>query len=281
MPLRVDSRAERGGYVAADERKPGGLDPTVPNVARMYDYYLGGKDNYAIDRAAAEEVLAAIPQARRAARQNRQFLRRVVRYLTQDAGIRQFIDIGSGLPTQANVHEVAHADAPDARVVYVDSDPVVVAHARALLGSGSTTAISADARRPDEILGHPETRRLIDFGQPLAVLFLSVLHFVGDAENPYALVAQFRDVMPSGSHLALSHGTSESRQEITGAADVYEQRRAASVHVRSREEILRFFDGFELVDPGLVFAPQWRADWSDLAQMTELELVLGGVGRKR
>src|SRR6266498_1582061 len=198
-------RAEWRTKVAA-ERWTAEINTDVAHPARMYDYYLGGKDNFPADREAADQALAASPAVRDMARQNRAFLQRVVRFLARDAGIRQFIDIGAGLPTQGNVHEIAQAITPDARVVYVDNDPIVVVHSDALLAGHNTTAIKADLREPNVILEHPEVREVIDLDQPVAVLLVAVLHFLQDADDPVGVVARLRDAMAAGSYLAISHG---------------------------------------------------------------------------
>jgi hypothetical protein len=255
-----------------------------PTPARMYDYYLGGEDNFAVDREAAEQVLSAAPEVRVLARENRKFLGRSVRYLTAEAGIRQFIDVGTGLPTQGNVHEVAQAVDPTARVVYVDNDPIVRAHADALLPSnGTTTVIEADMRDPGPILDHPDLNRLIDFSEPVAVLFMSVLHFITDEEDPYGLVAAFRDRSVPGSHLALSHITSpeQNTDGAAAAADVYKSRATSPAILRTPKEIGSLFDGYELVEPGLVFLPQWRPDTPAADANANSVWMLCGVGRRR
>lgn len=253
---------------------PAGVDPTTPNPARMYDYYLGGHDNFAADREAAEKVLAALPEGRDVFRANRAFLGRAVTFLAQ-TGIRQFIDIGTGLPTQDNVHQVAHRTAPDARVVYVDNDPMVLAHARALLsGPEPVTLIQADLREPDTILNHAELANLIDFNEPVAVLLVAVLHFLTDEENPAATVARFREAMAPGSYLVISHG--EATPEVRQAEKTYQSASAPGVG-RSHEQIQSFFNGFDLVPPGLVYVSQWRPhNHEDHPN----RVVLGGVGRK-
>ncbi len=243
---------------------------------------LGGNHHFPADREAAERFLAAIPEARLIARANRAFLQRAVRYLAAEAGIAQFIDIGAGLPTQGNVHEIAQAIDPDSRVAYVDNDPVVQVHANALLPAGGSTAvIRADMRQPREILDDPGLRRLIDLNRPVAVLFVAVLHFVPE---PHAIVRAFLEAIPSGSHLVVSHVTTpESRKESARTAfGVLEDTRAtASVAPRSREEILAFFDGCDLVEPGLVELPRWRPDHPGTAGAAEEMWLLGGIGRKR
>jgi hypothetical protein len=175
------------------------INTGVPNPARIYDYFLGGKDNFPADREVADQVVAIAPVARDIVEDNRAFLRRAVRLLAREAGVRQFIDLGSGLPTQGNVHEIAQAVAPDARVVYVDNDAMVVTHSRALLAGDNTVAIEADLRDPDSVMGHPEVRELIDFDQPIALLLMAILHFIPDDEDPYGIVARFRDTLPAGS----------------------------------------------------------------------------------
>jgi hypothetical protein len=254
----------------------GRLYLTTPSVARMYDYYLGGKDNYAVDRDAAEQALCLVSNGRVLARENREFLRRVVRYLVGQCGIRQFLDIGSGLPTQENVHQVAQAIAPDARVVYVDNDPIVLCHGRALLATNQdTTVITADLRDPASILDHPELRRLIDPSLPVAVLMIAILHFITDRERPYGLTGAFRSWMAPGSYLALSHV--DRTPTLESAAQVYDQASSKAVP-RSREEVLGFFGDFQLLAPGLVQVPAWRPD-GHFARRADIPFW-GGVARK-
>ncbi|MGI5227747.1 SAM-dependent methyltransferase [Actinoallomurus sp. CA-142502] len=255
-----------------------------PTPARMYDYYLGGKDNFAVDREAAEQVLSAAPEVRILAQENRAFLGRAVRYLAAEAGIRQFIDVGTGLPTRGNVHEVAQAVDPTARVVYIDNDPIVRAHANALLPSdGTTTVIEADMRDPGPILDHPDLHRLIDFTEPVAVLFMSVLHFIADEDDPHGLVAAFRDRTVPGSHLALSHITSPevNSSGAAAAADVYKSRATSPAILRTPKEIGALFDGYDLVDPGLVYLPQWRPSIPDAAADGDSVWMLCAVGRRQ
>jgi hypothetical protein len=251
-------------------------------VARMHDYALGGKDNFAVDRAAAEQLFAAAPEVgRRPMRENRAFLGRAVRFLTE-AGVRQFLDVGAGLPTQGNVHEIAQATAPDARVVYVDYDPVVVAHGRALLAGGDTvTVVQADLRQPDEILNNPDVRALIDFDAPVAVLLVAILHFITDDDDLIAIVTRLRDALAPGSYLVISHVTVESHAEaIAKGKEVYTGA-TASVAPRTRAQVLRLFEGFDFVEPGLVWVPQWRPDSLDAVESPEMSLAFAGVGRKR
>jgi S-adenosyl methyltransferase len=237
-----------------------GLDVSVPNVARIYDFILGGKDNFEADRAAAAQLLAVIPGGPGPARMNRAFLGRVVHFLAAERGIRQFLDIGSGLPTAANVHEIAQAADPDARVVYVDNDPVVVLHAMALLEDRArgVVAVRGDLRDPAAVTASPAVRELIDFSQPVAVLMFAVLHFVSDADDPAALVAGFADVMAPGSALALSHITDENIGEGAARAGraVY-QSSSAPIVPRSRAQIEAFFDGLDLLPPGVTGISHW------------------------
>jgi SAM-dependent methyltransferase len=268
----------------ADQRPaPAEIDPSVPNGARIYDYMLGGKDHFASDQAAAEAMIAANPGAPGTARANRAFLGRAVRFLAEEAGIRQFLDLGTGLPTQHNVHEVAQAVSPDARVVYVDYDPVVVVHGRALLATtGAVTVVEGDLRRPDEILAHPETRRLIDFDQPVAVLLVAILHFIPDEEDPAGIVARLRDAMAPGSHLVVSHTANESPAEVMAAAQQGFRLAGAPLTPRTRAQIEGLFDGFELVEPGLVEVSQWRPETPQTATAGKSPwTIVGGVGRKR
>jgi SAM-dependent methyltransferase len=237
------------------------LRADTPTPARMYDYFLGGRDNYAADRAAAEKVVDAIGPATTydAVWENRRFLQRAVRWLAEH-GVDQFIDIGTGLPTQGNVHEIAQKVIPDARVAYIDNDPIVLAHGRALLADNdTTTVITADMRDPTIILADPDLTALIDVGRPVAVLFLAVLHFLPDSEDPAGIVATFRRAMAPGSYLALSHNSGEGQNAglVTRVEEIY--RAATSPMVfRPRPEIERLFDGFDLIPPGLVRPADWH-----------------------
>jgi len=237
--------------------------PDVPSTARMYDYYLGGKDNYPADRDAAERIIGMMPAGvvRTSAVQNRKFLIRAVRHLAADLGIRQFLDIGTGLPTMNSVHQVAQSVAPDSRVVYVDHDPIVLAHSRNLLhGTDRAAVIRRDLRDPAGILADPELRELLDFSQPIAVLLVAVLHFISAAEDPYGLVRSLMDPMPTGSYLVISHFTADSYQQADVAAQEY-QNASSTLHSRSRSQVADFFPGYKLIDPGeVVWTPQWRRD---------------------
>jgi hypothetical protein len=237
--------------------------PDIPSAARVYDYLRGGKDNYPADRELAESMLARLPNLRLAVRWNHAFLRRVVRYLVGEAGIRQIIEVGPGLPAADNTHEIAQDISSRARVVYVDRDPVVLAHARDMLhGVPNTAIIEQDLLAPDRILADPALRDLIDFGEPVAFLFLSVLDFLSDADDPAALVARLLDPFPAGSHIALSHATADEVPEVRDVARVF-AKATESAHVRSRAEVAKLISGLEIIEPGLVWPPQWRPDPRD------------------
>ncbi|GAA3933902.1 SAM-dependent methyltransferase [Actinomadura viridis] len=275
--------------VADDRRSPAVLGMHAAHPARLYDYYLGGRDSFEADRRVAEEALAVAPELRAIAAENRAFLRRAVRHLV-DAGIRQFLDIGTGLPTRRNVHEMAQEIAPETRVVYVDNDPVVIVHARALLtahrqvpgeeagGPGPTAVVEADVREPERILADPDVRGIIDFGRPLAILITSVLQFVPDPE-PATVVAPFRDAMAPGGHLVLSHPTQDLRAvqaaRVTGAY----KRVGIPTVTRPKAEIERAFEGFGLLDPGIVQLPLWRPDGPVTPDLDRIWMY-GAVGRK-
>jgi hypothetical protein len=255
------------------------VDASVPNAARVYDFFLGGEDNYAADRELAQKILTILPDTADGCRDNRAFLQRAVRFLAGQAGVRQFLDIGTGLPTMGSVHEIAQQTAPGSRVACVDYDPVVVAHARALLAGGQDViAVSGDLRSPEGILADEGVRQLIDFSQPVAVLLVAVLHFVTDADRPYEAVRTILDSLPSGSYLVLTHSTPDDVPDdvTTAMKDVYSGS-SAQVAPRSSEDIARFFDGLELVDPGLVNVTLWRPDRPSSARRS---LIYGGVGLK-
>jgi len=259
-----------------------GADTTRASVARIYDYLLGGDHNFSVDRDIARTLEVIEPQARVIAEANRAFLTRATRFLAAEAGIRQFLDIGSGIPTQGNVHEIVQRIDPESRVVYVDHDPVAVAHSSALLTSNpNATVIQADLTEPEQILDHPTTRKMIDFSRPVGLLLVAVLHFIPDDQQPASIVTRLRDTLVPGSHLVLSHGTYH-----TDAADavttVY--RKAVTqgqATLRTPEAILGFFDEFELLDPGLVRGPLWRPDSpADVPEDPSRFWFLAGVGRK-
>ena len=250
---------------AGPEDAPPEINTNVAHPARVYDYWLGGKDNFPADRALAEHIMQAIPTMRAMAAANRDFLVRAVRYLAEQAGIRQFLDIGTGIPTSPNVHEVAQAVAPDARVVYVDNDPIVLAHARALLKSraaGATAFILADLRQPRAILDHPTVQDTLDLSQPVALLMVAVLMYFRDSEepNPYGMVTTMLERLPSGSYLAVSHPTADfDAQAMAGAVAAAEQAGVTLVP-RSQAETQALFTGLELVEPGVVPVLSWRPD---------------------
>jgi len=251
------------------------FDTSVPNVARMYDYALGGKDNFAADREAAEKVLAVEPDAATTAKDNRAFLQRAARYIARQ-GVSQFIDIGSGLPTVQNTHEVAQSVRQDARVVYVDYDPVVVGHAEALLvNNQNVTVIDGDLRHAEGIIQNAALRTHIDFTQPVAIMLIAVVHFLDDAS--YEIIEFLKRALPSGSYLALSHATPDhtSENEHREVEAVYDSA-SASLIMRTRAEISRFFDGLDLIEPGIVGVGDWQAP----AHHTARALCYGGVGLK-
>ena len=239
------------------------LDTSVAHQARVYDYMLGGKDNYAADRAAAEASIKIWPDIALGAQANRAFLGRAVRYLAGEAGIRQFLDIGTGIPTAGNTHQVAQAIAPESRVVYVDYDPVVLAHARALLtstGEGATEYIDADLRNTGSILA--QAGRLLDFTKPVAVTMLAILHALPDSDDPYAIVATVMDAVPSGSYLAICHAAGDLLNEemLESIKNAWRGKMQQQIVWRTHEQVARFFAGTDLVDPGLVPVEQWRPD---------------------
>jgi len=251
-----------------------------PNVARIHNYLLGGKDNYAEDRQVAECLLAVVPGVRAAARANRRFLVRAVQFLAAEAGIGQFIDIGTGLPAAGHVHQVTRELAPQSRVVYVDNDPVVVSHARALLCRGpGVVAVEGDVRDPAGILDHPDVRAVVDFGEPVAVVLSAVLHFVPDEDSPYKLVEMLKAAVPPGSYLVISHATGEDiGPEAAGQVQgLYAQATAPAV-LRSCADVARFFEGLELVAPGIGDVAAWRASVSPAG--LGRTIILGAVGRK-
>ncbi|WP_431906908.1 SAM-dependent methyltransferase [Micromonospora carbonacea] len=260
---------------------PDTIDIERPSVARMYDYYLGGSHNFAADRAAARAMVDAVPEAPLMAQANRAFLRRAVQFLTE-AGIRQFLDIGSGIPTVGNVHEIAQRIAPESRVVYVDVDPVAVAHSREILsGNDRAAVLQEDLRHPERILAHPEVTRMLDFSQPVAVMIVAVLHFVPDEDRPDEILRTLRAALAPGSYLVMSQASDDDRRhtgEREEAEAVY-QRTDNPLVIRSRRELTALFDGFPLVDPGVVWVPQWRPETPESAEDAEKAVFMGGVGR--
>jgi SAM-dependent methyltransferase len=260
---------------------PAGVDTERPSAARMYDYYLGGSHNFAVDRELAEKLLAVLPEGVHIARANRAFLRRAVRYCV-GAGVRQLLDIGSGIPTVGNVHEVAQQAAADTRVVYVDIDPVAVEHSRHVLrGNDRATAVSGDLRDPAGILADPEVRRRIDLSQPVAVLLLAVLHFVGDDAEVARIVGTLRDLVAPGSYLVISHASHEGWPEETEQITQLYRDVSSQLTTRTTGQIREMFEGWRLVEPGVVPGPEWRPEPGRLDEVPQIRTsVVGGVGRK-
>jgi hypothetical protein len=273
-PLCHDVRMERPSWA------PEGIDLDRPNAARMYDYALGGSHNFAVDREMVERVEAMMPGSSLIAHANRAFLRRAVRYCL-DAGVRQFLDIGSGIPTVGSVHEVAHAIAPDSRVVYVDVDAVAVAHGQAILRDDPmATALAGDVRRPAEILADPRLTKLLDFTEPVAVLLIAVLHFVPDADHPAGIVRKLRERLVPGSYLVISHATPEERPDDADTVRQLYRGTSSPLSMRSRPEIEALFAGFDLVEPGLTWVTSWRPTPTDDDVPPRHEMLVG-IGRRR
>ncbi|EIV92462.1 SAM-dependent methyltransferase [Frankia sp. QA3] len=264
-------------FISAD------LKMDIPHSARVYDYFLGGKDNFPADRAAAEQIISVFPDVQNTTQQNRAFMLRATRYLAREAGVRQFLDIGTGIPTSPNLHEVAQELAPDSRVVYVDNDPIVLVHARALLTSspeGHTAYVDADFHDPARILASAEVRDTFDLDQPVVLSLIGMLHFIPDEVDPYGLVRTLTDALPSGSFLSLTHGTADfAPAEAESAAEIYRQQ-GIPTRLRSRDEVLRFFEGFDFVDPGLLNVLRWRPDGTTDGLSDAQVGTYGGVARK-
>jgi hypothetical protein len=242
---------------------PQDVDLTKPSAARMYDYYLGGAHNFGVDRELARKVLEVVPDGPMIIQANRAFLHRAVRYLTA-AGISQFIDIGSGIPTEGNVHETAQRENPEARVLYVDHDPIAVIHSELLLrDTPNTDVLQADLRRPQDILNSPQRRQLIDLSQPVAVLMVAVLHFISEDSTPERLISQFHEAVAPGSYLVISHTSSDARPSEGQQVSQLYKNAADPMTQRSRARIHELLTGWELIDPGLVWLPEWRPDWPD------------------
>jgi SAM-dependent methyltransferase len=257
------------------------IDVSRPSLARGYDYLLGGSHNFAVDRAYAQKIIAAMPDVRLQVQENRAFSYRAVRYLVE-AGVRQFLDIGSGIPTVGNVHEIAQRMDPDARVVYVDIDPVAAAHSEQILaGNDRAGIVQEDLRNPQAILNHPTTRELLDFDLPVGLLLVAILHALPDRDDPASIVAQLREALCPGSYLAIGHGTSDSRPQETGELARLTEQTTTPITFRTRPQIERFFVGLDLVEPGLVWAPLWRPESpGDVGEHPERASNLVGVGRK-
>ena len=271
---------ERGRGVTPSDSEYTSFDTSVAHVARVYNYWLGGKDNFAADRAAGEQAIKAFPNIVLSARANRAFLARAVRFLAEEAGIRQFLDIGTGIPSANNTHEVAQSVAPESRVVYVDNDPVVLAHARALLASdpkGATDYIDADLRNPEQILAG--AARLLDFSRPVAVMLMAILQHIDDEDGPYQIVATLMSRLQPGSYLALSHPAKDIDAEaMAKMADTLNQMMAEKVTFRDRPAVARFFTGLELVEPGMVQASKWRP--ASEVEAASPAALWAGVARK-
>ncbi|MFE3101392.1 SAM-dependent methyltransferase [Nocardia tengchongensis] len=268
--MNSDSAAER-------------VDTTKPHPARRYDYWLGGKDNFAADRESADAVAEAFPTVQLAAVENRNFLRRAVAYLTGEARIRQFLDIGTGLPTAGNVHEIAQGIAPESRIVYVDNDPIVLVHARHLLDSapqGATAYLDADLRDPRHILEHPDLLSTIDLSKPVALMVVAVAHFMTDDQQPYELIRTLTDALAPGSYLVMSHATNDYMDEhdLARSAEA-NSRSGVPFQLRSGAEFAKFFDGFNLVPPGITAVTLWRPEEYRPHPRPEAVSMLGAVAR--
>lgn len=270
-----------GQLAGPTEHAPPGIDASVPSVARVYDALLGGKDNFAVDRALAQKLMSLTPGGAEVPRFNRAILGRAVRYMARH-GITQFLDLGAGLPTAQNTHEVAQAEVPDARVVYVDNDPIVLVHGRALLADNHSTAVvSADVRSPEAVLGDPEVQALIDLDRPVGLMMVGILHHLNDSDDPHGLVARYLDATAAGSYLFVTHfidgGAETAAHEKVMLTDL------GSGRFRTFEEVTGFFDGTELVEPGVVYNPLWRPDSpADVPDPLTFaaKLIGGGLGRK-
>jgi O-methyltransferase involved in polyketide biosynthesis len=268
--------------VVQEERLPLDVDQATPSAARIYDYFLGGKDNFACDREVADQLLRIAPETPAMARANRAFLGRAVRFIAEQ-GIRQFIDIGTGLPTRDNVHEIAQAVAPESRVVYVDNEPTVLAHARALLADNpQTVVVDADLRDPAALLADADLNRLIDFGRPVGLILVGILYFLTEVDRPLEVVRTLREAMPSGSYLAMTHVVADDRQnELGQAQELYRSfTKQTGSGMRTREEVTAFYDGLDVVEPGLVHTQDWRPDGSSPTDAAIPRWILGAVARK-
>jgi hypothetical protein len=274
---------DRKEDVVDSEFAPDGIDVTTPHPARRYDYWLGGENNYEADRESAELVAEAFPTIRFAALENRKFLRRAVTHLTEEAGIRQFLDIGAGLPTAGNVHEIAQGIAPESRIVYVDNDPIVLIHARSLLDSapeGATAYLDADARDPEKILSHPDLLATLDLSKPVALMLVAIMHFFTDDDRPHELVRRLCGALAPGSYLVMTHATNDhlTQEDLTETREANE-RSGIPFQLRSTAEFSRFFDGLELVPPGVTSVMTWRPETWRAHPRPEAVSMLAGVGR--
>jgi hypothetical protein len=266
--------------VSRPQWAPSSIDLSRPSAARVYDYYLGGSHNFAVDREMADEAVRLWPELPAMMRANRSFLRRAVTYLAEQ-GIGQFLDIGSGIPTVGNVHEIAQRKNAEARVVYVDNDPVAVTHSRAILAeTAGVTVVEADLRRPDEIMDDPSVQALIDFGRPVALLLVAVLHFVPDQDDPYAAVGTLCGRLPAGSYLVISHASSDGQPELAATHQQLYERTPTPMRMRTGEQIGAFFSGLQMVPPGLVPIPAWRPEDDSASVKGERMVGYAGVGLK-
>jgi len=285
--MSVNSQPD-GAEVTQDPPVPPGVDPNVPSPARLYDFYLGGTHNFPADRAAAKRIITALPDLPDAAWANRSFHQRAARWLAEQ-GVRQFIDVGSGLPTVGNTHEIVQAVVPDARVVYVDNDPMVALFSEELLrGNEAATVVTADLRDPAAVLGHPGLRALIKDGEPTGLLMTAVIHFVAPASDPGGVIDQFMAALAPGSYLALSHVTADRLppRRVEEGVDVY-SRATENIYLRSRDEVQRFFEHLDMVppypgaEPGVCYVGEWGAEVPSLADSDGSRMLYCGVGRRR
>ncbi|MFA1548962.1 SAM-dependent methyltransferase [Actinomadura chokoriensis] len=267
---------------SGESQQPSNVDSSVPHTARVWNYWLGGKDNYIVDRELGDQIQAVLPDIVASARADRGFLGRAVGHLAGEAGLRQFLDLGTGLPTAGNTHEVAQGIAPEARIVYVDNDPLVLTHAQALLTStpeGATDYIESDAREPEKIL--EQAAATLDFGRPVAIMMLGILNFITDDDQAHQVVDRLLDAVPSGSHLAIAHPTGEVDGEAAQqAVDMSNQAGVAPMRLRSRAELESFFDGMEILEPGVVSCSRWRPAVSDPARLPKPVYQFCGLARK-
>lgn len=275
----ADAAGGPAGATESDDWAPTGIDVSKPSIARVYDAVLGGKDNFAVDRAIAQQSQDIVPEIGDVARFNRDLLGRAVRFMAQ-SGIRQFLDLGSGLPTVQNTHQVAQSVAPDARVVYVDIDPIVLAHGRALLAENhNTTVVTADLRDPKAVLNLPQVREFIDFDQPVGLMLVGVIHHLGDDEDPDGIVQAYLDALPAGSYFLLTHFCASSPDALALEGALLTS--LGTGRFRTLEEITAYFDGLELLEPGVVYLPQWRPEESVAEELTVGQrLMAGGLALK-
>lgn len=252
-----------GAQNRTEETRPPTVDTTVPHSARIYDWWLGGKDNFAVDRAMGSALMESIPTLPAMAAENRRFVHRVARHLVAEAGVRQFLDVGTGIPTRPNLHEVAQALAPETRVVYVDNDPIVLAHARALMISteeGRSAYIDADVRQPESILANPTLTETLDLNQPVALTLIAILMLLSDDDDPAGKLRVLMDALPSGSYLAITHPTQDFDPDAVGVAVAAATRGGMTLVPRTHDDVQRFFGDWELIEPGLVPVMAWRPE---------------------